>query len=73
MKEPIVGEVLGLYRVARTDDGVTPALALGINPSARTWHALQFYVQCVDRVRADEMKRQREEAERRRKRGNSGG
>jgi hypothetical protein len=67
MRHPIVTEVLQLYRVARTDEGVTPALALAINPPAYLWHALQFYVRCLDRVRAEEMKRQREERERERK------
>lgn len=74
MREPIVTEVLALYRVARTDDGATPALVLELNPPAYLWNALQFYVGCLDRVRGDEARRRVEQmksrnAARRSKRG----
>jgi hypothetical protein len=57
MRDPIVHEVLALYRAARTDSGVTPALLLSSDPPNRFWDGLLHYTAAIDRIRADDFRK----------------
>lgn len=65
MRDPIVHEVLALYRAARTDSGVTPALLLPADPPNRLWDGLLHYSAKIDAIRADDHRKREEERERR--------
>lgn len=60
MRDPIVGEVLELYRACLNGMGATPALAAALDPSNRAWEGLLHYAAVHDRVRAEERRLERE-------------
>lgn len=61
-QDPLVVEVLDLYRMAASDDGVTPALLLPLDPPNEVWEGVSHYHEATLRLRVDARRRAQEKA-----------
>lgn len=61
--DPLVGEVLSLYRAVggATENGAVPALALPHDPPHRVWQGLNAYASAVSLIRAEDARLAREQ------------
>lgn len=67
--DPLVSEVLKLYRACSGEMGAVPALAMHLNPSNIAFDGLLFYCGAVNRIRAADFERERKRREAEKKSG----
>lgn len=59
--DPLVAEVLRLYRACTSDMGTVPALAMHMHPSNVAFEGLLHYCGVINRIRANDRKRAEEQ------------